>query len=78
MTEVPAATPVTTPVELTVATEGLALTQGVVLDAVPDPVNVVVEPTHTVAVPDIVGVAFTTTVVTEDVVEHPDAVTTTL
>ena len=44
-------TPVTTPLELTVATPVLADTHGLLVAAVPEPVNVVVLPTQTTAVP---------------------------
>jgi len=47
--------PLTNPVELTVALAGVEDVHGVVAFAVPDPVNCVVEPIHTVNVPDIVG-----------------------
>ena len=60
--EVPAATPVTTPVLLTVATVGVPDTHGLVAAAVPEPVNVVVDPEQTVKVPVIVGKGFTVTV----------------
>jgi hypothetical protein len=62
ITLVPPATPVTTPVLLTVATPGVPDTHGLVAAAVPEPVKGVVEPTQTVKVPDIVGAAFTVTV----------------
>ena len=68
ITLVPAATPVTTPVLLTIATAGVADTHGLTAAGVPDPVNVVVEPTHTLRVPVIVGLAFTVTVA---VILHP-------
>ena len=58
----PTDTPVTKPVELTVEEAGVEEAQGVVEDAVADPVNCVVEPTHTVNVPDIVGKGFIVTV----------------
>ena len=57
----PIATPITNPVELTVALDGVDEVHGVVEDAVAEPVNCVVEPTHTVNVPDIVGKAFIVT-----------------
>ena len=63
ITLVPAATPVTRPVVLTVATVVVAETQGEVAAAVPEPVNWVVDPTQTVSVPVIVGKAFTVTAV---------------
>jgi hypothetical protein len=59
---VPPATPVTTPALDTVATVGVAETQGLVAAGVPDPVKVVVEPEQTVSVPVIVGKVFTVTV----------------
>ncbi|WP_291276167.1 hypothetical protein [Flavobacterium sp.] len=62
ITLVPAETPVTTPVELTVATAGVADDHGMVASGVPEPVRVVVKPTHTFNVPVMVGVAFTVTV----------------
>jgi len=62
ITLVPAATPVTTPVLLTVATAGVADTHGFTAAGVPEPVNVVVEPIQTVNVPVIVGKGFTVTV----------------
>ena len=68
ITLVPAATPVTNPVELTVATAVVPDAQGVVVAAVPDPVNCVVEPTQTESVPVIAGTAFTVTVA---VLMHP-------
>jgi hypothetical protein len=51
----PTATPVTKPVEFTVALAGIEEVHGVVAFAVPEPVNCIVEPTHTDSVPDIVG-----------------------
>ena len=64
----PAATPVTNPVLLTVATAGVADTHGLDAAGVPDPVNCVVDPIHTLNVPVIVGKAFTVTVA---VILHP-------
>ena len=58
----PAVTPVTKPVLLTVATAGVAETHGLVAAAVPEPVNWVVDPAQTVNVPVMVGAAFTVTV----------------
>ena len=60
---VPAATPVTTPPLDTVATLVLEDTQGVVASGVPEPERVEVEPAHALAVPLIVGNAFTVNVV---------------
>jgi hypothetical protein len=57
ITLVPADTPVTTPELLTVATLGVADVHGFVVLGVPEPVNEVVEPTHTIGLPEIVGVA---------------------
>jgi hypothetical protein len=62
MTEVPADTPVTTPLEFTVATPVLADTQGLIPAAVPDPVKVVVPVPQMLAVPLMVGLALTVTV----------------
>lgn len=62
ITLVPAATPVTTPVLLTVATVVVAEVHGLVVAAVPDPINVVVEAIQTFKVPVIVGSAFIVTV----------------
>ena len=58
---VPAATPVITPEAFTVAIEVLLETYGLVALGVPVPVKVVVEPIHTVCIPDTVGKAFTVT-----------------
>ena len=60
ISELPALTPVTTPVAETFATEGLEETQGVVAAAV-EPINEIVEPTHTFIGPEIVGKGFTVT-----------------
>ncbi len=68
---VPAATPVTTPVLLTVATPGLVLTHGLLAAAVPLPVKLVVLPIHTVVVPVIVGVGFTVIVPVAFTVPQP-------
>ena len=68
MTLVPAATAVTTPVVLTVATEVVADTQGFTAAGVPEPVRLVVEPIQTDKVPVIVGSALTVTVA---VIVHP-------
>ena len=57
ITEVPAATPDTTPEEETVATEVVAEVQGLEVAAVPDPVNVVVVPIHADVVPEMIGSA---------------------
>ena len=58
----PAATPVTKPVLLIVATAVVADTHGFTAAAVPDPVNCVVDPTHVDKVPVIVGAAVIVTV----------------
>ena len=58
----PAATPVTTPEEETVATEVVAEVQGLEAAAVPEPVKVVVVPTQAEAVPEMVGRALMVTV----------------
>jgi hypothetical protein len=55
MVVVPEATPATTPLLFTVAIEVLPLTHGLLLAAVPLPVKLVVDPTHTDNVPLIVG-----------------------
>ena len=68
MVEVPAATPVTTPVEDTVATAVFEETQGFTAAAVAEPVSVVVKPTQADRVPVMVGLAFTVTVA---VLTHP-------
>ena len=68
ITLVPAATPVTRPVLLTVATPVEEETQGFDEAAVADPVNCVVDPAQTLNVPPIVGKAFTVTVT---VMLHP-------
>ena len=64
MVVVPEATPVIIPDEFTVAIEVLLETYGFVAFGVPVPVKVVVEPIHTVCIPDTVGKAFTVTVLT--------------
>ena len=53
--------PVTNPVLFTVAIAVFDDVHGFVAAAVPDPVNCVVVPTHTLSVPVIVGNAFTVT-----------------
>ena len=58
----PAATVVTKPVLLTVATDVVPETHGLVAAGVPEPVNCVVDPIHTVKLPLIVGAALTVTV----------------
>jgi len=55
ITVVPGLTPVTTPALVTVATAGVAETHGFTAAGVPDPVNVIVDPSQTVKVPVIVG-----------------------
>jgi hypothetical protein len=62
ITLVPELTPVTNPVLLTVATPGVAETHALEAAPVPDPVNWVVDPAHTLNVPVIVGNEFTVTV----------------
>ena len=68
MVTVPAATPVTTPVLLTEAIAEFDDSHGLVTAAVNDPVNAVVDPTHTLKAPVIVGNAFTVTIA---VLEQP-------
>ena len=60
--DVPADTPVTTPVEETVATPVFEETHGFTAAAVAEPVNVVVVPTQADNVPVIVGKALIVTV----------------
>ena len=62
ITLVPAAIPVIKPVLLTVATAGVAESQGLLAAAVPKPVNCVVEPTHADNVPLIIGAEVMVTV----------------
>jgi len=64
---VPTLTPVTCPELSIVATAVSDDTQGVVVAAVPDPVNCVVKPSQTFKVPVILGKALT---VTTAVIEH--------
>jgi hypothetical protein len=68
MTEVPAATPETTPAVETVAIYGDAEDQGELVAAVPDPVKVVEAPIQALAVPEMVGKAL---IVTVCVAEQP-------
>ena len=55
MVTVPAATPVTSPREETVAMSSSELAQGDVVAGFPDPVSVVVASTHTLVLPLMVG-----------------------
>ena len=68
MVVVPAVIPVTNPVLSTVATAGVEDVHGVVPNGVADPVNCVVNPSHTPRIPVIVGVPLT---VTTSVTMHP-------
>jgi len=68
MVVVPAATPVTTPALLTVATPVLEDVHGLTAAGVPEPVNVVVDPAQTVNVPVIAGCVLT---VIGTLLEHP-------
>ena len=68
MVVVPAVIPVTNPVLLTEATAGVEDVHGVVTDGATDPVNCVVEFTHAVKVPVMLGRALT---VTTAVTMHP-------
>ena len=52
---VPAATPITTPEEFTVATAVFEDSHGDDVAGVPEPVNVVVKPMHVFSVPEIAG-----------------------
>jgi len=65
---VPGFTPVTTPALVTVATPVLEDVHGFTAAGVPDPVNVIVAPSHTAVGPVIAGNAFTVTVA---VLVHP-------
>src|SRR5436190_2014851 len=69
---VPAATPVTTPALVIVATDAVADVQGVVASGLTEPLKVVVEPAQTAKIPVIVGKAFTVTVI-EQLDEFPQA-----
>lgn len=60
---VPAPTPVSVPVLLTDATEGLLEIHGFVAFAVTEPDKLEVEPTQSAVVPETVGLAFTVTTV---------------
>ena len=65
---VPGLTPVTTPALLTVATPVLEDVHGLAAAGVPDPVNVIVDPSQTAVGPLIAGWALTVIVT---VLEHP-------
>ena len=60
--EVPTLTPVTKPVVETVATDGMDEIQALDEAAVAEPTNEIVEPTHTLVDPVILGKGFTVTV----------------
>jgi hypothetical protein len=62
ITVVPGFTPVTTPALLTVATTVFDDVQGLAAAGVPEPVNVIVDPSQTAVGPVIVGSPFTVTV----------------
>jgi hypothetical protein len=62
MTAVPAATPLTSPVFDTVATDVFEDTHGFEAAGVAEPVSCVVDPAHTLNVPVMVGSALTVTV----------------
>ena len=68
ITVVPGLTPVTTPALFTVATPVLDEVHGLAAAGVPDPFNVIVEPSQTAVGPVIVGCALTVTVA---VLLHP-------
>ena len=68
ITVVPAATPVTTPALVTVATPVFEDVHGLTAAGVPDPVNVIVDVLQTVNGPEIDGNALTVIVT---VLEHP-------
>ena len=63
MTALPAATPVTTPALVTVATAVFDEVQGVTAAGVPEPVKLIVDPIQTAVGPVIVGFALTVIVV---------------
>ena len=65
MITVPADTPVTTPPLFTVAIVVLEELHGLGEAGVPEPVNTIVNPTHTLVVPVIVGSGFTTNVLAQ-------------
>ena len=65
---VPAVNPVTSPVALTVATDGFEETHGLVTLAALDPVNWVVAPAQRVSVPVMKGIGY---IVTVEVAIHP-------
>ena len=65
---VPGFTPVTTPVLFTVATPVFDDVHGLTAAGVPDPVNVIVDPSQTAVGPVIVGSALTVTIA---VLVHP-------
>ena len=65
---VPGFIPVTTPAFVTVATPVFEDAHGVVAAGVPEPINVIVDPSHTDDGPVMVGCALTVTVT---VFEHP-------
>ena len=56
ITEVPAVSPLTIPALFIVAIPGLEEVQGVLALGIEDPVKLVVEPTHTLLTPVIVGI----------------------
>jgi len=65
----PVATPVTTPPLVTVAYEVFDEVHGLDAAGLPEPVRVTVAPTHTLSVPEIVGVALTVSVAAEEVAD---------
>jgi hypothetical protein len=74
MVVVPATLPVTTPELLTVATVVFEETQGLDAAAVPEPVRLIVPPTHTAPGPVMVGNGLTMTL-TDEVVHPPETTT---
>lgn len=72
--EVPAETPVTSPVLLIVATPVLEDTQGLTAAAVAEPVSCEVCPIHVLRIPEIVGFGFTVMITVIGRPTHPPAV----
>ena len=71
MSLVPAETPVTSPDEFTVAIPGVAEAHGLIEAAVTEPVNAVVDSTHTLNVPEIVGSTLSVVANAAEVYEQP-------
>jgi hypothetical protein len=73
ITAVPADIPVIIPTLLTPATDVFAESHGLEAFAVPEPFNVMVEPSHTVVPPEILGNGFTETEIVLEITEEGDA-----